>query len=580
MCSTSSSDSITQLYASIEEFDGDIDRLINDWGNLYPSVKDQLETTNELDLMNGFAEILFDNGKLDLATSVDENIYEILESDAENEIDGESRDRFYSLISGRWSVQANSPTATNSGETAFSHENETPRSYTPVSNPSLSQFNTAILHGDEIPRSCTPMANPARKLNPGQSSQLGHGHLSPTPDVLNKADSSERTTNERSLPDQESPPHRSPATDAGRAQENTSLAPLLGQSNAPSFGPKQQSQAGLWQTLVQNKTHKFMYGKDEQFFGTTGIGGPAYEPIKIAVLDSDISPKHLKPFRMRIKARENFAGGQQNAADTDHGTTVAELVLKTCPTAHVYIAQVTKVNASGESAVDAEAAAKAIEHAADPKRWGVDIITMSFGWTHINKRISEALSVAKQHRVLMFASTTNYGLAETNSILYPGRAQEVICVDAAEDTGQLAGFAVEDISQGRIERFSAPGLGISSAISGEAMDGSSFACPLAAGIAALALEFTRQFPLCDSASVQEAIQHREGMVSVLRKMSKLYSSSSSRFLCPWELLGDDDGVYGGDGQPGSARYFAAYRVVRALRQEFGSDIGSEIFSLK
>lgn len=320
-----------------------------------------------------------------------------------------------------------------------------------------------------------------------------------------------------------------------------------------------------------------MYGKGEQFFYSNGIGGPEYEPVKIAVLDSDISPQHVKAFRIRIKARKNFAGGQQNAADTDHGTTVAQLVLKACPTAHVYIAQVTKLNASGESAVDSEAAAKAIEYAANPSGWGVDIITMSFGWTHINKRVGEALSFAKQHNVLMFASTTNYGFAETNSILYPGRAPEVICVDAAEDTGQLAGFAIEDISQGRIERFSAPGLGIISAVSGESMDGSSFACPLAAGIAALALEFTRQIPLCNSKSVQEAVQQREGMVRIFRRMSKLNSSSSSRFLCPWELLGDDDGVYGGDGRPGSARYFVAYRFVRLLRQEFGSDVGKEIF---
>ncbi|KAL7896605.1 peptidase S8/S53 domain-containing protein [Trichoderma sp. SZMC 28014] len=456
MYNTGSSDNIYQLYASIEQFDGDIDRLIDNWDSLYPAVKSQLETADELNLMNRFADILLENGKFDLATSVDESIQEILESDAENELDERNRHHFYSLITGRWSGQESSPTAT-------------------------------------------------------------------------------------------------------------------------IYSGSKQSQAGLWQTLLNNKTHKFMYGKDEQFFGTNGIGGPAYEPVKIAVLDSDISPEHLKPLRIRIKARENFAGGQQNAADTDHGTTVAELVLKACPTAHVYIGQVTKLNASGESAVDAEAAAKAIEHAADPTGWGVDIITMSFGWTHINKRIGEALSLAKRHNVLMFASTTNYGFAETNSILYPGRAQEVICVDAAEATGQLAGFAIEDISQGRIERFSAPGLGISSAISDESMDGSSFACPLAAGVAALVLEFSRQYPLCGSKSVQEAVKQREGMVRILRRMSKLSFSSPSRFLCPWELLSDDDGVYGGDGQPGSARYFVAYLFVCVLRQEFGSDVGKEIF---
>ncbi|KAM0483650.1 hypothetical protein ACHAPX_002143 [Trichoderma viride] len=320
-----------------------------------------------------------------------------------------------------------------------------------------------------------------------------------------------------------------------------------------------------------------MYGEDEQFFGTNGIGGPDYEPVKIAVLDSDISLQYLKPFRMRIKAQKNFAGGQQSAADTDHGTTVAQLVLKACPTAHVYVAQVTKLNASGKWNVDAEAAAKAIKYAADPTGWGVDIITMSFGWTHIDMRVGEALSFAKQHNVLMFASTTNYGFTKPNNILYPGRAQEVICVDAAEDNGQLASFALEDISQGRIERFSAPGLGIIGAVSRESMDGSSFACPLAAGVAALALEFARQFPLCDSKNVQVAIRRRDGMVRILREMSKLYSSSSSRFLCPWELLGDDDETYGGGGQPGSERYHVACRFVHILRKEFGSFIGKEIF---
>jgi hypothetical protein len=92
---------------------------------------------------------------------------------------------------------------------------------------------------------------------------------------------------------------------------------------------------------------------------------------------------------MRIKAIENFTSGQQTVDDTDHATRVAQLVLKTCPTAQIYIAQVTKVGSSGESVADAEAAAKAIEDVADPTSWGGDIMTMSFGWTHANKRIGE-----------------------------------------------------------------------------------------------------------------------------------------------------------------------------------------------
>lgn len=231
MYNTSSPDNITQLYASIEGFDGDIDRLIDDWGILYPSVKSHLETADELNLMNSFADILLENGKLELASSVDENIQQILESGTESDLDEWNRHRFYSLINGRWNGRANSPTATSSivggfsvssqDRSAFSHRDETPRSYTPIANPSHSQYHTASLSRDEIPRSWAPKAC----LTPGP---------------LQGVESSERTTNERQLPDQESPHHRSTTIEGGgTSQGSTSLAPLLGQSYEPSFGPKQ-----------------------------------------------------------------------------------------------------------------------------------------------------------------------------------------------------------------------------------------------------------------------------------------------------------------------------------------------------
>lgn len=225
MYNTSSSDNINQLYASIEQFDGDIDRLIDNWGNLYPLVKSQLETADELNLMNSFADILLEHGRLDLATAVDENIQAILESDAENELDERNRHHYYSLISGRWSGQESSPTAADSSgskySTAFSSQDETPRSYTPIINPSHSQYNTAFSRKDEIPRSWAPKANS-------------------TPGPLQDVELSERTTNERPLPDQKGPQHEPTAIEVvGITQENTSLAPLLGQSYEPSLGPKQ-----------------------------------------------------------------------------------------------------------------------------------------------------------------------------------------------------------------------------------------------------------------------------------------------------------------------------------------------------
>lgn len=122
---------INQLYASTEEFDGDIDRLVDKWEVLYPSVKHQLETADELNLMNRFAEILVDNGRLDLATSIDENINEILESDTGKELDEWNRDRFYSLINERWSnrstaIQADSPAQENTSSAPLSGQSYDP----------------------------------------------------------------------------------------------------------------------------------------------------------------------------------------------------------------------------------------------------------------------------------------------------------------------------------------------------------------------------------------------------------------------------------------------------------------------
>lgn len=230
MYNTSSFDNINQLYASIEEFDGDIERLIDNWGILYPSVKSQLETADELNLLSSFADILLENGKLELASSVDENIQEILESDAEGELDDWNRHRFYSLINGRWNGQANSPTVTKSRadglrissqyRSAFLHQDEIPRSCTPIARPSHSQYHTASSSRDEIPRGWAPKA-------------------CSTSGPLQGVESSERTTNKRQLPDQESSYHRSTIEGGGTSHENTSLAPLLGQTYEPSFGPKQ-----------------------------------------------------------------------------------------------------------------------------------------------------------------------------------------------------------------------------------------------------------------------------------------------------------------------------------------------------
>ncbi|KAJ0130192.1 Uncharacterized protein HZ326_26704 [Fusarium oxysporum f. sp. albedinis] len=95
--------------------------------------------------------------------------------------------------------------------------------------------------------------------------------------------------------------------------------------------------------------------------------------------------------------------------------------------------------------------------------------------------------------VYLFAATSNDGLlGRLNDILYLARSESVIAVNAADGYGDHAKSAPLLTSQhSRGSRFSAPGLGITSPNSKEILEGSSFACPIVAGVTALILEFAR-----------------------------------------------------------------------------------------
>lgn len=260
--------------------------------------------------------------------------------------------------------------------------------------------------------------------------------------------------------------------------------------------------------------------------------------------------------------------------ESGHGTAVAFQLMKTCPTAEIYICRVAR-KIKEKWVVDKNAVEKAIYKSIDKRQWGVDIINMSFGWNHNDHAgVRKAIASAKAEGVLLFASTSNYGVTTPNDMLFPASADEVISVDAADGNGDPAKFNPSSVSVRGKERFSAPGIRVSSPISKQLFDGTSFASPIAAGVAALVLEFARQTPLADSPSVLAHLGERKGMVRILREMSKQKGVDQFGFLCPWEILGDDLGTYGGEGEPGSQRYFAAQFIIKKLQKEFGAEVGN------
>jgi hypothetical protein len=261
-----------------------------------------------------------------------------------------------------------------------------------------------------------------------------------------------------------------------------------------------------------------------------------------------------------------------------HGTAVAYQVIKTCPTAKLLFFRVVQADGS----VDKDAVARAILEAADPNGpVRADIINMSFGWLHDDHAgVRSALAFAKSQGLLMFAGTSNYGSLEETSILFPARADEVISVDAADGLGNHQAFNPPNTGEEHVGlRLMAPGIGMPSPTykGSLPLSGTSFASPIAAGVAALILEFARQPPLDVSPSVAECLRSRRGMRRILHAMSKRKGTEPFLFLRPWKIFIDNFDKGGGDGSPGTPRYFAAYHIVRILREEFGDDIGREVF---
>lgn len=299
----------------------------------------------------------------------------------------------------------------------------------------------------------------------------------------------------------------------------------------------------------------------------------------------------MKPYAERIKGKMTFThefttpkNPRENLRALDdpvgHGTTVAYQLMKTCPSAHVYVAKVTVAESDQKKVIlDKAAVARAIRHAATPVAeggWGVDVINMSFGWNYSElpqatataNRVSDAIEFANRQGVLLFAAASNYGLTQQNDIFYPARDYRVVSVDAEDGRGNPASFALHSIHGSGTVRYCAPGLSVDSPVTAAPMCGSSFACPVAAGVAALVLEFSRheEVALSKSDSVQSALSSAVGMLKVFERMSQqAISNPGFRMLYPWHFFRDD------------SRDTVTREIIAQLRIEFGKEeVGNEI----
>jgi hypothetical protein len=266
--------------------------------------------------------------------------------------------------------------------------------------------------------------------------------------------------------------------------------------------------------------------------------GPPPKEVRIAILDSGIDSRFH--FRDRVyKRSKNFISGESehnyNKGETGHGTAVAYQVARVCPNAKLYIARVAKRNDDGGKPVpDKQAIVKALQWAS---REEVDIIIMSFGWETQDDGdgVEDELDNIKNKKsILMFAASTNDGAL--GKMLFPARHCGVIAVDAFDGFGKELPTTGTPDSDWKRERFAAPGRYLSAG-GDKRVTGSSYACPIVAGIAGLVIEACRREMPRPEASVYKRLETREAMESILKLLST--PKGDFNFLTPWEMLRED-----------------------------------------
>jgi len=208
--------------------------------------------------------------------------------------------------------------------------------------------------------------------------------------------------------------------------------------------------------------------------------------VLVAVIDSGVEAAH-PDLASKLVPGWNFLNGNSNTNDeVGHGTAVAG-TLAAASDNGVGVAGVSwgspilplAVVGSNETAAYSDIAA-AIQYAADH---GARIINISIGGPAESMALQSAADYAWAKGALIFASAMNAG---TSAPYYPAACNHVVAVAATDATDHLASFS----NHGNWITLSAPGVGILSTSIGGGYgywDGTSFASPIAAGVAALAL---------------------------------------------------------------------------------------------
>jgi subtilisin family serine protease len=211
------------------------------------------------------------------------------------------------------------------------------------------------------------------------------------------------------------------------------------------------------------------------------------DQINVAILDTGMNshPDLPEP----IKA-ESFVSGQSWRDGNGHGTHCAGTAIGrngigVAPKANLLVGKVLSNGGSGGS----DGISRGIRWAADN---GADVISMSLGSGSPYEPNRTAILYAMEKGSIVVAAAGNSGFnGSRNTIGWPGKYLESICVGATRSDGKIASFS----SGGREMDVACPGQDIVSASTNRgyvSMSGTSMATPFFAGLLALVIELMRR----------------------------------------------------------------------------------------
>lgn len=212
--------------------------------------------------------------------------------------------------------------------------------------------------------------------------------------------------------------------------------------------------------------------------------------IKIGVIDSGV-PDH-KDLVNRIKNYTNVSSSNTHLDKIGHSTFVCGLIaaeynqkgiVGVAPESSLYIAKALDDNGRGTPAQLKKAVDWCIEQS-------VDIISVSAGFTADYPPLHDSIKKAFHANVITIAACGNAG-KQMDNVYFPARYPEVIGVAAYTKERTVADFS----SRGVNVAFAMPGKDLYSTFLNNTFinsSGSSFACPILAGICALILSSHRK----------------------------------------------------------------------------------------